>query len=280
MAPFPAAAAAAAAAAAFIPIPTMGDDETDPYYLVETTTASTSTTSKATSCCVKIPCLGFGLYKIPNDDEGERIVTEAIVKAGYRHLDSASIYGNEPTVGRAIAQCINNKNIQRSDLLVATKVWNDAQRGGRSAVRQSVLQSLHDLQCGSYLDIVYVHWPVPGHYVDTYRELQRLRQEGKIRHIGISNFTIQEYQHLMNSDGIYVPPLIHQMEISPYLYRPDVIEYFQRQGILLAASKALHRATGLMVVVVVETVTAAMIIIMVSLSRLHKSCCDGASKRD
>jgi diketogulonate reductase-like aldo/keto reductase len=214
------------------------NDGGDPVYSV-----AVPRYNKSEGDTVEVPALCFGLYQVPDDVEGERIVVDAIVKAGYRNLDSAAVYGNEKTVGRALATCQREGGIQRSQLFLATKVWNDAQILGRSAVRRSVEQSIQDLNCNGYLDLCYIHWPVPGYFVDTYLELQLLKKEGKIRHLGMSNFTADEYKHLMSSYGVHAKPLINQFEISPFMYRPKSIEYFQGQGILVAASKALHRAT-------------------------------------
>ncbi len=204
---------------------------------------------------VKVPALGFGLYKIPNDDEGVRIITDAILQAGYRHLDSASIYGNERTVGKALANCFGETKqssgkafqiLERSQLFIASKVWNNAQREGRLAVRHSVEQSLDDMGL-EYMDLCYVHWPVPGYFVETYRELLSLRKEGKIKFLGISNFRITDYEELLAKipPSEFVPPLIHQFEISPFMYRPKTIEYFVEKNMLVAASKALNRTAGL-----------------------------------
>jgi diketogulonate reductase-like aldo/keto reductase len=234
------------------------EEEKDPTYLVNVDSGD-----GCTEVQTRVPCLAFGLYKVPNDQEGERIVVDAI-HAGYRHFDSASIYGNEPTVGRAFKHCLTHSSsssssssslqqsavsVSRSDLFVASKVWNDVQKQGRDAVRQSVLKSLQDLQL-EYLDICYVHWPVPNHYIDTYKELQQLLKEQKIRSIGISNFTPSEYENLMADPDVTIQPLIHQFEISPFMYRPSLIEYFQKQQcggsrILIAASKALNRTVGI-----------------------------------
>ena len=214
-------------------------DDRDPAFKYDT----------AESRVVRIPRLAFGLYKVPNNTEGERIVVDAI-QAGYRHFDSASVYGNEGAVGRAIQRCCGPSSttsspiVSRSELYISSKVWNDAQVQGRKAVRQSVLKSLQELQL-EYLDCVYVHWPVPGRYIETYRELQQLFYEGKIRAIGISNFTIQEFQTLMAAPEIRILPDIHQFEVSPFMYRPHVIQYFQQVGIFVAASKALHRGVGI-----------------------------------
>ena len=204
-----------------------------------------------------IPRLAFGLYKVPNGDDGVGIINDAILRAGYRHLDSASIYGNEKILGKALEHCFGMTKdvsygdskqtvLNRSDLFVASKVWNDAQREGRSAVRRSIEQSLNDLGL-DYLDICYVHWPVPGYFVETYRELLSLRREHKIKHLGISNFRIADYEELLEKipANEFVPPLIHQFEVSPFMYRPKTIEFFAQKQILVAASKALNRTVGL-----------------------------------
>lgn len=194
-------------------------------------------TTDTTTCKVKIPALAFGLYKVPDSEEGERIILDAIHGAGYRHFDSASIYGNEKTLGRALAKSL----VPRSELFIASKVWNDAQRNGRIAVRASVVATLNDLGC-EYLDVCYLHWPVPGCFVEAYKELQCLQKEGRIRCLGISNFGIADYEELMTADKeITVLPQINQIEVSPFMYRPQIIQYFQDRGILVAASKALHR---------------------------------------
>jgi len=129
-------------------------------------------------------------------------------------------------------------------------VWNDAQKQGRAAVRASVMQSLEDLNFADgettadtqalYWDLFLIHWPVPGYFVDTYRELELLQQEGHIRAIGLSNFSIDEYERLMQTATI--PPVVNQFEVSPFMYRPEDINYFQtKANMAVAASKAMHR---------------------------------------
>ena len=206
-----------------------------------------ATATQKNEVVVNIPVLAFGMYKVPDNDDGVQIVLNAI-HCGYRHFDSASIYDNEKTLGKALQTSIfKSKIVKRSELFIASKVWNDVQKDGRDAVRRSVEQSLKDLQI-DYLDICYIHWPVPGYFVETYKELILLCNEGKINSIGISNFNKLDYEELLS--GIakdeelldFIPPLINQFEISPFMYRPDMIQYFQKEnGILIAASKALNR---------------------------------------
>jgi diketogulonate reductase-like aldo/keto reductase len=202
-----------------------------------------------------IPRLAFGLYKVPPTEEGEQIISKAIA-AGYRHFDTASLYGNEHILGCAIQK----SGIPREDFFVCSKVWNDVQKEGRAAVRQSVENSLTELGgCYQYFDLFYIHWPVPTHFVETYKELQELYKEGKIRSIGLSNFGIQEYEELRQQEGITMIPTVNQMEVSPYMYRPAIISYFQKKNILVAASKALHRADGIHTGTVNEIAKAHMV---------------------
>lgn len=187
----------------------------------------------------KIPTLAFGLYKVPTGEEGVKVILDAI-SAGNRHFDSATIYGNEAEFGLAFKK----SKVPREEFFICSKVWNDSQREGPAAVRRVVEKSLRDLCC-DYVDIMYVHWPVPGHFIDTYKVLQEMKAEGVIRSLGISNFNIEEYEELINAPGITVKPVVNQMEISPFMYRPSIIQYFQERGVVMVASKALHRASGL-----------------------------------
>jgi len=186
----------------------------------------------------KIPQLAYGLYKIPPTDEGEAIISAGIA-AGYRHFDTASFYGNEETLGRALRR----SGIPRSEFFISSKVWNDAVKGGRKSVRESVEKSLFDLDCGGYFDLFLVHWPVPNHFIDAYKELEALHKEGKLRAIGISNFNIEEYEKLVES-GIEILPAVNQVEVSPVMYRPKLVKYFQSKNILVGAYKPLHRAAA------------------------------------
>ena len=185
-----------------------------------------------------IPQLAFGLYKVPDSEQGEQNVRDAIA-AGYRHFDSASIYGNEATLGRTLRSC----GIPREEFFITSKVWNDAVKQGRAAVRASVERSLDEVGC-DYFDLFLVHWPVPGFFVEAYKELEDLAAEGKLRAIGMSNFTPEEYEELVRG-GITITPAVNQFEVSPVMYRREYIEYFQKKGVVVFAHKALHRGASL-----------------------------------
>ena len=187
----------------------------------------------------KIPQLAFGLYKVPSDEHGEEIILNAI-KAGYRHFDTASFYANEDALGRACKK----SGIPRQEFFITSKVWNEAVKGGRAAVRESVEDSINKLDFGGYFDLFLVHWPVPGHFGEAYKELESLQREGKLKSIGLSNFSEQEFQDLIDS-GITIQPAVNQFEVSPVMYRKDMIDFFQQRNVLVCASKPLNRAACL-----------------------------------
>lgn len=210
---------------------------------MSTTTSNKTTASEEPMLTLNdgtsMPQLAFGCYKVPDDDQGETILKNAL-QAGYRHFDTASYYNNEATLGRVLKQ----SKIPRENFYLVSKVWNDAQKQGRASVRASVLESIKALDFGGYWDLFLVHWPVPNHYIDTYKELELLQQEGKIKAIGVSNFSREEYETLLQS-GITVPPVVHQFEVSPFMYRPKDVEYFQSFNVIVSASKAMHRGGAL-----------------------------------
>lgn len=122
---------------------------------------------------------------------------------------------------------------------MVSKVWNDAQKN--KTVRESVFQSIDSLGT-DYIDLFLIHWPIPGCFVDTYRELEVLHREGKLMHLGLSNFSPAEYEELMaEENGVSVPPSVNQFEVSPFMYRPGDVSYFQERGVLVCSSKSLHR---------------------------------------
>lgn len=230
---------------------------TDPKELTLSVKAISKKSDGTTiSDMINIPQLAFGCYKVPDNEKGEEVLRNALI-AGYRHFDTASFYRNEATLGRVL----RDSQIPRKQLFLSSKVWNDAQKQGRAAVRASVLQSLQELNFGDndnscYWDLFLVHWPVPGHFIETYRELELLQQEGKIKAIGLSNFSVDEYEALLKA-GIQIPPVLNQFEVSPFMYRPDDIQYFQSANhMVVAASKAMHRG-GAMDNNVLQTIAKA-----------------------
>lgn len=182
---------------------------------------------------VKIPCVGFGTYLTPDGDTAVRAVKEAI-QTGYRHIDTAAIYKNEKSVGRAIRE----SELNRSDLFITSKVWNSDQ--GFDSTLRAFDRTLSDLEL-EYLDLYLIHWPVPkGHDHDwkkmnreTWRAMEQLLEEDRVRAIGVSNFKAHHLSALMETAVIL--PMVDQIEIHPGLNQNDTIAFCKEHDIVVEA---------------------------------------------
>lgn len=183
----------------------------------------------------EMPLLGLGVYKSSGDGVAEAAVQTA-VEAGYRLIDTASVYKNEENVGRGIAKC----GIPRKDLFVTTKVWNTAQRLGD--IRGAFERSLERLRL-DYVDLYLVHWPVPGCYLSTWKELEAIQESGRALSIGVSNFEIRHLEELKQVSGVV--PAVNQIECHPLCYPRELIEYCQSNGIQVQAYAPLARGAYL-----------------------------------
>lgn len=179
----------------------------------------------------EMPLLGLGVYKLPDDAQAEAAVTSAI-SAGYRMIDTASVYKNEESVGRAIAKC----EVPRKDLFITSKIWNNAQRLGD--VQGAFSRSLDRLKV-SYVDLYLIHWPVPGCYLSTWKELESILDSGRALSIGVSNFDIRHLEELRKISGII--PAVNQIECHPLCYPTELIEYCKAFGIQVQAYAPLAR---------------------------------------
>ncbi|HET6497826.1 MAG TPA: aldo/keto reductase, partial [Coriobacteriia bacterium] len=164
---------------------------------------------------VRMPLLGFGTYKIVDDAEVERSVCTAL-EAGYRSIDTASMYDNEAAIGRAIRSC----EVPRHEVFITTKVWNDEQ--GEEGVRRAIERSLARLGVDS-VDLYLVHWPIPRLYESTWRGMERAHAEGLARAIGVSNFLVGNLEGLREATG--ASPLVNQVEHHPWLRQPELHAY-------------------------------------------------------
>ena len=170
-----------------------------------------------------IPQLGYGVWQV-EDAVAERVVAEAF-EVGYRHVDTAAIYGNERGVGRAIA----SSGLDREDLYITTKLWNADQ--GRSTSAPAFEASLEKLGL-EYVDLYLIHWlqPQRGLYLETWEELIKLKESGRVRSIGVSNFTVEALEEIERATG--VAPVINQVETHPYFPQAQLRAVEESKGIL------------------------------------------------
>ncbi|MDQ0160266.1 aldo/keto reductase [Alkalibacillus salilacus] len=180
---------------------------------------------------VKMPGYGLGVYKVWEDDEASQSVQTAI-QHGYRLIDTASFYDNEVGVGQGIKE----SGVNRDDLFITTKVWNDEQ--GYDHTLRAFEASMNRLEL-DYLDLYLVHWPVKNYYRDTWKAMERLVDEGLIRSIGVSNFKQRHLEDLMTTAN--VKPTVNQVEYHPHLQQHDVKAFCEQESIQLEAWSPLKR---------------------------------------
>ena len=170
-----------------------------------------------------IPQLGYGVFKVDPDIAAD--VTAQALAAGYRHIDTAKIYGNEEGVGRAIAE----SGIPREELFVTTKLWDDAHAFDDAiAACEASLERLGL----DYVDLYLIHWAVPsqGQHVEAWKALIALQERGLVRAIGVSNFPAQQLAEVIEDTGVV--PAIHQIELHPYFQQRDLRALHAEHGIL------------------------------------------------
>ncbi|WP_165241641.1 aldo/keto reductase [Corynebacterium lizhenjunii] len=171
-----------------------------------------------------IPQLGFGVFKV-DPEATEELVAEAL-RVGYRHIDTAAIYGNEEGVGRAIAQ----SGIPREELFITTKLWNDRQTDAAAALDESLQKLGLD-----YADLYLIHWPTPEKdtYVEAWKSLIELKKAGKTKSIGVSNFELEHLEKLETHTE--ETPVVNQVELHPYLQRWRDLDAFRAHGVEIEA---------------------------------------------
>ena len=173
-----------------------------------------------------IPQLGYGVWQI--EDNGAADAVGTALEAGYRHIDTASIYGNEVGVGRGIA----SSSVPREDIFLTTKLWNSDQ-GFEKAI--AALDASLERLGTDYVDLYLIHWAMPqqGTYLESWRALIELKKQGKVRSIGVSNFPQAQLREIIADTG--VTPAIHQIELHPYFSQEELRKVHEELGIVTEA---------------------------------------------
>ncbi|MFD7994609.1 aldo/keto reductase [Streptomyces mexicanus] len=185
---------------------------------------------------VEIPQLGFGVFQVP--DEQTTAAVSAALEAGYRSIDTAAIYGNEAGVGRALA----GSGIARDDLFVTTKLWNADQ--GYDATLKAFDASLAKLGL-DYVDLYLIHWPTPARdlYRESWKAIEKLAADGRIRAAGVSNFQPAHLERLIADSELV--PAVNQIELHPGLQQSELRATHARLGIVTEAWSPLAQGAVL-----------------------------------
>jgi diketogulonate reductase-like aldo/keto reductase len=180
---------------------------------------------------IDIPQFGLGVYLTKSGQECVNAVTWAL-EAGYRHIDTAKAYGNEKEVGEAV----RNSGIKRENIFITTKLWND-DHGYESALK-AFDKSLKTLNV-DYIDLYLIHWPVKGKRKDSWKAFEKIYESGYCKSIGVSNYQINHLQELFSYANVI--PVINQVEFSPYNNQKDLLDFCNKNKIILEAYSPLTR---------------------------------------
>lgn len=184
-----------------------------------------------------MPRLGLGVYKV-TDEEMETAI-QAALDDGYRAFDTAYFYNNEEALGKAL----KNSGVPREGLFITTKLWNDNQ--GYDSTLEYFNRSLNNLGL-EYIDLYLIHWPCEKNelYIETYKALEKLYEEGKIKAIGVCNFKVHHLEKLMRETNIV--PQVNQIEVHPYFNQQEVQDFCDKHDIVVTAWMPLMRNRGLL----------------------------------
>lgn len=184
---------------------------------------------------VKMPCLGFGTWQSSDGEEAYNAVLSAL-GLGYRHIDTAAAYGNEKSVGRAVADFLKESSLKRSDLFITTKLWNEDH--GYESTKKAIDCSLEKLGL-DYLDLYLIHWPNPVKFrscwqkanAESWAAMEEAVEAGKIRAIGISNFCERHIDELLKTAKI--KPMVNQIKVCPGQPQKQLADYSRSLGMVV-----------------------------------------------
>ncbi len=201
------------------------------------TTSTPAVPDTALNDGTTIPQLGFGVFQVPQDETYQAVTTA--LQAGYRHIDTAKAYRNEAGVGRAIA----NSGIPREQLYVTTKLWNGDQ--GYESTLRAFDTSLAQLDL-DYLDLYLIHWPVPAkdEYVNSYKAFEKIKSDGRVRSIGVSNFTVDHLGRLLGETSVV--PVLNQIELHPNFAQSELRAFHADHDIRTQAWSPLGQGGALL----------------------------------
>lgn len=212
--------------------------------------ATIHTGYKTLNTGASIPSIGLGTWKAPDDECYNSVLTA--LRNGYRHIDTAKIYNNEVAVGKGINDFLKESGIPREELFITTKLWGTDCKDPLNALKESLLKLNLD-----YVDLYLIHWPVAipndkgdlmpsnefGHrlvlpfnewnYLNTFREMQKLPETGLTKAIGISNFNKSKIEKILNDNECKIKPACNQIELHPYLAQSDLINYCNKNNIIV-----------------------------------------------
>jgi len=184
---------------------------------------------------VEIPTLGLGVYLSGRGRATEDAVAWAL-EAGYRHVDTASMYGNESEVGAALRRACDAGTVRPGEVFVTTKLWN-SDHGYDRALR--AFDASHRRLGLPAIDLYLLHWPVPARRLESWRALERILDEGRVRAIGVSNFMVPHLEELLAQAR--VPPAVNQIELHPWCQQRDVVAFCRAHGIAVVAYSPLTK---------------------------------------
>lgn len=181
-----------------------------------------------------IPSIGLGCYDIPNS-QTSNIVYQACL-AGYRHFDTAVLYGNEENVAQGMLKYLKeNPQVNRTQLFYTTKLWNS--QLGYNATKRAIGELVAKVGGLEYIDLLLIHSPLPGKTkrLESYAAMQEAVDSGVVKNIGVSNYGQHHIEELLNWEGLKYPPVVNQIEISPWVMRSELANWCSEQGIQVEA---------------------------------------------